>query len=62
MLPTLISEAAATTRVVFDIVDPAIRWPTTRKTTKLHKAAITKALRRMVNSLRFIQISIERLG
>jgi len=59
MLPTGMFLAAATTLVVLAI-GAAVMWRlTTLNTRKLHKAAMKKALKRIVNNLRFIQQSIE---
>src|SRR5690348_10831816 len=57
MVPILMSAAAATTEVLLDMGDAVIWRLTMRKTTKLHRAAMAKALRRMVNNLRFMALS-----
>src|ERR1700678_2399720 len=58
-VPSLRSEAAATTVVVLGFLD-AVAMPLTTLATKyVHMQAMTKAVRRMVISLRFIRIPWE---
>ena len=43
--------------VLFDNGEADMWWLTIRKTIKLHRAAIAKALNRIVNNLRFMALS-----
>src|SRR5215469_13395502 len=61
IIPILMSLAAATIDVACGLAATFKRAPTIRHTTNVQIAAITKALRRMINNLRFIQISCLRL-